>query len=144
MRITTNMIYDRNLASMSKVSERQNTAYNQLMTGDKFSRSGEDPAGMSQKMALTKEIDLFKQYGVNGSLLENSLGHEETVLTSLNSAMLSAQTLIQKANNSAMGSEERSAIASEVPISPMPITVIRIIEVPSFSLAGRAQRGPHF
>lgn len=33
MRITTNMIYDRNLASMSKVSERQNTAYNQLMTG---------------------------------------------------------------------------------------------------------------
>ncbi len=114
MRITTNMIYDRNLASMSKVSERQNTAYNQLMTGDKFSRSGEDPAGMSQKMALTKEIDLFKQYGVNGSLLENSLGHEETVLTSLNSAMLSAQTLIQKANNSAMGSEERSAIASEL------------------------------
>ena len=98
MRITTNMIYDRNLASMSKVSERQNTAYNQLMTGDKFSRSGEDPAGMSQKMALTKEIDLFRQYGVNGSLLENSLGHEETVLTSLNNAMLSAQTLIQKAN----------------------------------------------
>ena len=114
MRITTNMIYDRNLASMSKVSERQNTAYNQLMTGDKFSRSGEDPAGMSQKMALTKEIDLFKQYGVNGSLLENSLGHEETVLTSLNSAMMSAQTLIQKANNSAMGAEERSAIASEL------------------------------
>ena len=36
------------------------------------------------------------------------------MLTSLNSAMLSAQTLIQKANNSAMGSEERSAIASEL------------------------------
>ncbi|WP_270820974.1 flagellar hook-associated protein FlgL [Aeromonas sp. QDB14] len=114
MRITTNMIYDRNLATMSKVSERQNTAYNQLMTGEKFTRAGEDPSGMSQKMALTKEIDLFKQYGVNGSLLENSLGHEDTVLTSLNNAMLSAQTLIQKANNSAMGAEERSAIASEL------------------------------
>ena len=114
MRITTNMIYDRNLATMSKVSERQNTAYNQLMTGEKFTRAGEDPSGMSQKMALTKEIDLFKQYGVNGSLLENSLGHEDTVLTSINNAMLSAQTLIQKANNSAMGAEERSAIASEL------------------------------
>ena len=114
MRITTNMIYDRNLASMSKVSERQNTAYEQLMTGEKFSRAGEDPSGMGQKMALTKEIDLFKQYGVNGSLLENSLGHEDTVLTSLNNAMLSAQTLIQKANNSAMGAEERNAIASEL------------------------------
>lgn len=114
MRITTNMIYDRNLATMSKVSERQNTAYNQLMTGDKFTRAGEDPSGMSQKMALTKEIDLFKQYSVNGSLLENSLGHEDTVLTSINNAMLSAQTLIQKANSSAMGTEERSAIASEL------------------------------
>jgi flagellar hook-associated protein 3 FlgL len=114
MRITTNMIYDRNLATMGKVSERQNTAYEQLMTGDKFSRAGEDPSGMSQKMALTKEIDLFKQYSVNGSLLENSLGHEDTVLTSINTAMLSAKTLIQKANSSAMGSEERTAIASEL------------------------------
>lgn len=114
MRITTNMIYDRNLATMSKVSERQNTAYNQLMSGDKFTRAGEDPSGMSQKMALTKEIDLFKQYSVNGSLLENSLGHADTVLGSINTAMLSAQTLIQKANNSAMGSEERNAIASEL------------------------------
>ena len=114
MRITTNMVYDRNLATMSKVSERQNTAYNQLMTGEKFTRAGEDPAGMSQKMALTKEIDLFKQYSVNGSLLENSLGHEETVLTAVNSAMLSAQTLIQKSNSSAIGTEERNAIASEL------------------------------
>lgn len=114
MRITTNMIYDRNLATMSKVSERQNTAYNQLMSGDKFTRAGEDPSGMSQKMALTKEIDLFKQYSVNGSLLENSLGHADTVLGSINTAMLSAQTLIQKANSSAMGSEERNAIASEL------------------------------
>lgn len=69
---------------------------------------------MSQKLALTKEIDLFKQYGVNGSLLENSLGHEETVLTALNTAMTSAQTLIQKSNNSAMDLEERKAIASEL------------------------------
>ncbi len=114
MRITTNMIYDRNLATMSKVSERQNTAYNQLISGDKFTRAGEDPSGMSQKLALTKEIDLFKQYSVNGSLLENSLGHEDTVLTSINTAMLSAKTLIQKANSSVMGSEERSAIASEL------------------------------
>ena len=50
MRITTNMIYDRNLATMSKVSERQNTAYNQLMTGDKFTRSGEDPSGIPNNL----------------------------------------------------------------------------------------------
>lgn len=114
MRITTNMIYDRNIYSLNSANERLNTAYQQLQTGNKFQTAGEDPAGMSQKMALTKEIDLFKQYSVNGSLLENSLGHEETVLTSINNAMLSAQTLIQKSNNGAISMDDRKAIASEL------------------------------
>ncbi|RQM65188.1 flagellar hook-associated protein FlgL [Aeromonas hydrophila] len=114
MRITTNMVYDRNLSSLNGANERLSTAYEQLMTGNKFKTAGEDPSGMSQKLALTKEIDLFKQYGVNGSLLENSLGHEETVLSALNTAMTSAQTLIQKANDSAVGYEDRQAIASEL------------------------------
>lgn len=114
MRITTNMVYNRNISSLNNANERLSTAYEQLQSGDKFKTSGEDPSGMSQKMALTKEIDLFKQYGVNGSLLENSLGHEETVLTALNAAMTSAQTLIQKANDSAVGFDDRKAIASEL------------------------------
>ncbi|MFQ2286609.1 flagellar hook-associated protein FlgL [Aeromonas dhakensis] len=114
MRITTNMVYDRNITSLNGANERLSTAYEQLMTGNKFKTAGEAPSGMSQKLALTKEIDLFKQYGVNGSLLENSLGHEETVLTALNTAMTSAQTLIQKANDSAVGYEDRQAIASEL------------------------------
>ncbi len=114
MRITTNMVYDRNITSLNGANERLSTAYEQLMTGNRFKTAGEDPSGMSQKLALTKEIDLFKQYGVNGSLLENSLGHEETVLTALNTAMTSAQTLIQKANDSAVGYEDRQAIASEL------------------------------
>ncbi|AZU48716.1 flagellar hook protein FlgL [Aeromonas hydrophila] len=112
MRITTNMVYDRNLSSLNDANERLSAAYERGT--DKFKTAGEDPSGMSQKLALTKEIDLFKQYGVNGSLLENSLGHEETVLTALNTAMTSAQTLIQKSNNSAMDLEEHKAIASEL------------------------------
>jgi len=114
MRITTNMVYSRNITSLNNANERLSTAYEQLQSGDKFKTSGEDPSGMSQKMALTKEIDLFKQYGVNGSLLENSLGHEETVLTALNTAMTSAQTLIQKSNDSAVSADDRLAIASEL------------------------------
>lgn len=114
MRITTNMIYDRNIYSLTNTNERLDKAYQQLQTGNKFQTAGEDPAGMSQKMVLTKEIELFKQYGVNGSLLENSLGHEETVLASINSAMLSAQTLIQKSNNGAISLDDRKAIASEL------------------------------
>jgi flagellar hook-associated protein 3 FlgL len=114
MRITTNMMYNRGLSSLSAAAERQNTAYEQLYSGDKFKTAGQDPSGMSQKMALTKEIDLFQQYGVNGSLLETSLGHEETILSSLNDAMLSAQTLMQKANDSALSQTDRESVAKEL------------------------------
>lgn len=114
MRITTNMMYNRGLSSLSAAAERQNTAYEQLYSGDKFKTAGQDPSGMSQKMALTKEIDLFQQYGVNGSLLENSLGHEETILSSLNDAMLSAQTLMQKSNDSALSQADRESVAKEL------------------------------
>ncbi|PJG58196.1 flagellar hook-associated protein FlgL [Aeromonas cavernicola] len=114
MRITTNMIYSRNLSSLSSANERIAKASEQLQSGNRFKTSGEDPSGMSQKMALTKEIDLFKQYSINGSLLENSLGHEETILSSINTAMMSAQTLIQKANNSAVSLDDRNAIAGEL------------------------------
>ncbi|MGL4932240.1 MAG: flagellar hook-associated protein FlgL [Aeromonas sp.] len=114
MRITTNMIYNRNLSSLSTSNQRIAAAYEQLDSGKKFKTAGEDPAGMSQKMALTHEIEQFQQYAINGNLLENRLGHQETVLDGINNAMLSAQTLIQKANNSALNTDDRKAIASEL------------------------------
>lgn len=114
MRITTNMIYNRNLNALSGINERQNVAYDQLMTGERFKTSGQDPSGMGQKLELTNEIDLFKQYTVNGGLLQNSLSHEETIISSLNDAMMSATTLIQKSNSGAISQDEREAIANEL------------------------------
>lgn len=40
MRITTNMVYDRNLSSLNSANERLSTAYEQLMTGRSSSRRG--------------------------------------------------------------------------------------------------------
>lgn len=40
MRITTNMVYDRNLSSLNGANERLSTAYEQLMTGNKFKTAG--------------------------------------------------------------------------------------------------------
>ncbi|MFR9719252.1 flagellar hook-associated protein FlgL [Aeromonas diversa] len=114
MRITTNMIYNRNISALTSTNERLSTAYEQLMTGDRFKTAGEDPSAMGQKLELTNEIELFKQYTVNGGLLENSLAHEETIVSALNEAMMSATTLIQKSNNASMGQGEREAIANEL------------------------------
>ena len=50
MRITTNMMYDRNLTSLMKNSERLSKALDQMNTLEKFSTAGESPNGMAQKL----------------------------------------------------------------------------------------------
>ncbi|ALP43207.1 flagellar hook-associated protein FlgL [Aeromonas schubertii] len=114
MRVTTNMIYNRNLSSLTSSNERLNNAYEQWQTGDKFKTAGQDPAGMNQKLELTNEIDLYKQYSINGGLLENSLSHEDTILDALNSTMMSARTLILKSNSGVLSQDDRNSIASEL------------------------------
>ncbi len=112
MRITTNMVYDRNLSSLNGANERLSTAYEQLMTGNKFKTAGkilrhEPEAGADQRdrpvQAVRGSAACWKQPGPRGD------GADLT-----NTAMTSAQTLIQKSNNSAMDLEERKAIASEL------------------------------
>lgn len=43
MRITTNMVYSRNITSLNNANERLSTAYEQLQSGDKFKTSGKTP-----------------------------------------------------------------------------------------------------
>jgi flagellar hook-associated protein 3 FlgL len=114
MRISTNMMYQRSLRSLQSTTERLDKASEQSYTGDKFSSAGEDPVGMSQKLSLNSKIEQYKQYATNGSLLNNSLSLEETVLTSANNSMMSAYTLMQQSNNSSITDTDKATIASQL------------------------------
>lgn len=107
-------MYQKGLNSIQDASQRLDTANQQYSSGEKFTSSGEDPVGMSQKLSLTSKIETYKQYDTNGGLLNSSLSLEETVLTSVNTAMSSANSLIQRANNSSLSSTDRSSIGTEL------------------------------
>lgn len=114
MRITTNMSYQNSMRSLQKASERLDKASNQMTTGDKFTTAGEDPTGMAQKLSLTSQIEAFRQYNTNGSLLDSSLTLEGTILDSVTTNLQSAYTLTQKAVNGAMSDSDKKSIASEI------------------------------
>ena len=114
MRISTNMMFDRNLNNMGKTTSRLDRASEQMYTGEKFKVASEDPAGMAQKLGLTSEIELFKQYSTNGGLLQGSLSLEESVLDSLNTVMSSAYTKVQQSMNGAHDATDKEAIATEL------------------------------
>ena len=114
MRVTTNMMYDRNVSHMMKTTERLSKASEQMMTGERFTTAGEDPVAMAQKLDLTTAISRYQQYSSNGILLESSLGLEEKTMDSIYSAMSSAYTKVQQSVNSTNGATDREALANEL------------------------------
>ncbi|WP_024872831.1 flagellar hook-associated protein FlgL [Tolumonas lignilytica] len=114
MRLSTNMMYQQGIRSIQTASQSLDTANQQMTSGDKFTSSGEDPIGMSQKLSLSSQIGLYNQYNTNGGLLNSSLSLEETVLNSVNTGMMSAYTAVQSANNTSMSADDRASIATQL------------------------------
>lgn len=114
MRISTNMMYQRGVRSLQNANERLDTANQQLTTGNKFSSAGDDPVGMSQSQSLSTKIALYNQYNNNGGLLNSSLSLEETSLTSVNTSLSRAYTLMQQANSGALSSTDRASVATSL------------------------------
>ena len=114
MRITTNMMYDRNLTSLMKNSERFSKALEQMNTLEKFSTAGESPNGMAQKLNLTAEIAKYKQYAANGTDLQAKLTQQETTLDSIHTSLDSAYTKVQQAVNGTNNNLDRETLASEL------------------------------
>ncbi len=114
MRITTNMSYQSSTKAILKASERLDTANTQMTTGNKFATAGEDPNGMSQKMALTDKISAYTQYATNGGLLDSSLSLEGTTLDSMTSTLQSAKTLLISASSVSMTDDDKATIAKQL------------------------------
>lgn len=114
MRITTNMMYDRNMTSLMKSSERYAKALEQMNTLEKFSTAGESPNGMAQKLNLTTEIERYKQYAANGTDLQSKLTQSETALDSINTTLGSAYSKVQQIVNGSNTDVDRQTLASEL------------------------------
>lgn len=114
MRVSTNMMYQRGVRSLQNANERLDTANQQLTTGYKFTSAGDDPVGMSQAQSLSTKIGLYNQYNNNAGLLNSSLSLEETSLTSINTSLSRAYTLMQQANSGALSSTDRASVATSL------------------------------
>lgn len=114
MRITTNMSYERSMSYLQNSNSRLDKASQQYNTGLKFSTAGEDPTGMGNKLRLESEIATYSQYSVNAGLASDSLGLEETALSSIYSTLSSVVTEMQSAVNGTLDNFNFEAIATSL------------------------------
>lgn len=114
MRISTGQLYDRSIQAVLENQGDLSDIQQQLSSGKKLLRPSDDPVGAAQVIRLTEEIDLISQYKKNSNLLTNSLEQEETILSSIDTALNRARVLMIQSGNGIVGKEDRVAIGIEI------------------------------
>jgi flagellar hook-associated protein 3 FlgL len=114
MRISTNMFYERNIKWMNKHQAGMAKAQAQISSGNKLQKPSDDPVNSARLMDLHKQIKLNEQYGRNIIIARGRQSVEEVAVQESTDILQRARELTIQANNAALTSENRHAIALEV------------------------------
>jgi len=114
MRLSFNQKYQINLNAILNAQEKLQTASAKLEKQTKILSPSDDPAGSARVVALDQQISQVGQFQNNSVLLKNSLGIEETVLSSLRTSSDQARGLVVSLGNGTYSQQDRSAIAKQL------------------------------
>lgn len=85
----------------------------QVATGQRFSRAGQDPAAATQSLSIEALLATYERYGRNAVLAENRLGLEESALVGAGNLLQRVRELVVQASNGPQTAESRRMIAAE-------------------------------
>lgn len=114
MRISTSMQFNRHLNYLQTANSKLDKASERYNTGKLFQTAGEDPSGMASSIKYTGDISAYKQYGLNASIVADTLSQEETALGQIWDSLSSVQTRLIQAINGTMDDGARAALAEDI------------------------------
>lgn len=116
MRISTSMMYDRGLNSVTDRTSKLLNVQNQLARETKILTPADDPAGKAQALSLTERIAQNEQLRKNSELLLNDLQSQESVMSNVTSSLHRAKELFVQSGNGALSYEDRQSVALELEV----------------------------
>lgn len=114
MRLSTNMIYERGLSSVTDRQQKLVKVQDQLAKETKILTPADDPAGKAQAVALTDRIKQNEQFQKNADMAVNDLSRQESVMSNITDSMFRAKELFVQAGSGALDPKDRESIALEV------------------------------
>ncbi|MGO3357189.1 MAG: flagellar hook-associated protein FlgL, partial [Oceanisphaera sp.] len=114
MRISSFQFIQRNLDNISARTSQANTQLGQMSSGKRVEKPSDDPVSANGILNYKQELRKIDQYNTNINLAENRLRREETGLTSGENITQQVKEIMLKANNPAIGPQERDALKSEL------------------------------
>ncbi|MCU4676427.1 flagellar hook-associated protein FlgL [Catenovulum sp. 2E275] len=114
MRLTTNMIYSRNLDGILESQKRLVRANDVLNQQTNILKPSDDPTGATKVVRFDEDLARLEQFSKNNISVKNSLSQQETIMTNINESLTKANSLVIQAGNGALGYADRKAIATEI------------------------------
>src|SRR4051794_5491977 len=112
--VTSRTMSNTALRGLQSSLGRTQDLQNQLSSGRRVNRPADDPAATAASMKLRSERTANQQYQRNVEDSTGRLNMADSALTQISDRIRRAQELVLSANNGAIGSDSRAAIAQEL------------------------------
>ncbi|GAB3630434.1 Flagellar hook-associated protein 3 [Pandoraea terrae] len=114
MRISTSMIYDQSMRSMSQASSDLLSTQAQLSSGKRVTTPSDDPLAAAQAVAVNQDYELNAQYALNRNTVNTQLQLEDSTFGNVVNTLQHVMSQINAAGNATLNDSDRSAIATDL------------------------------
>lgn len=113
-RISTGMMFNQSVTAMLGKQAKMAHLQQQLATGKRLVTAADDPVASGTAVNLDRALAELEQFGKNANNVQNRLGLQENALAQAGDLMARVNDLTIQANSSALTTDDRKAIASEL------------------------------
>ncbi|MCK5771365.1 flagellar hook-associated protein FlgL [Algiphilus sp.] len=114
MRVASSTIYRQVVAAMQQAQGELATAQQQLSSGQRITRAGEDPSAFSSASRMTARLSELAGYGRAGDRAEHRLSMAETRIAQGADLLGRVREIAVQGNNATLSESDRVALAGEV------------------------------
>ena len=114
MRISTAQFFESSAANYQRTYANVIKSGNEVSSQTKLNTAGDDPVGAARVLQLQQLGSMLTQYNSNADKINTSVTQNETVLTSIGTAIQRAQELVLRSGSGSLSDKDRVANAQEL------------------------------
>ncbi|HEX4499882.1 MAG TPA: flagellar hook-associated protein FlgL [Scandinavium sp.] len=114
MRVSTLMMYQQTMGGITNSQSSWLKYGEQMSTGKRVNRPSDDPIAASQAVALSQAQAQTSQFASARTFATQRISQEENTLSSVTSAIQSAQEKIVYASNGTLSDDDRASLATDL------------------------------
>lgn len=114
MRISSNTLYDSNVAALNQQQAQLLKTQQQISSGRRVLTPADDPVASARILDLTQADSMNNQYAANRSAARHTVALAETNLQGVSTLIEDVRTALVGAGNSSMTDAERQAVATNL------------------------------